>query len=374
MTAAAPGLRERLWWGERPSARDRVAGTPLLLAEGVFRAAAAARGALYDAGVLRAFRAGVPVVSVGNLAVGGAGKTPVAMAIAARLLRAGRRPAVLSRGYGAARGDDRVVADGERILLDAADGGDEPVLLARRLPGLRVLCGPDRARLAPRAVAAGADVLLLDDGFQHRRLARDLDVVVVDASCPWGNGHCLPAGPNREPRSALRRAGLVWLTHADRASPAALEELRTLAREATGLPPVESRHAPTGLADGRLAGAFPIGDLRGRRVALLTGVARPASVRGTVEGLGAEVVAAHDHPDHHRFSAAEVESALAGLSRAGAEMLVTTEKDAVRLPEGVAGDPRIRALRIDAEVLRGGDVLEAALARALGKPGEGGRA
>ncbi len=151
------------------------------------------------------------MVSVGNLAVGGAGKTPVALAIAGRLLAAGRRPAVLSRGYGATRTDDRVVADGDRVLLDAAEGGDEPVLLARRLPGLRVLCGPDRARLAVRAIALGADVLLLDDGFQHRRLRRDLDVVVLDASNAWGNGHCLPAGPNREPRSALGRAGLVWL-------------------------------------------------------------------------------------------------------------------------------------------------------------------
>ena len=111
-----------------------------------------------------------------------------------------------------------MVSDGERVLLDAAGGGDEPVLLARRLPGLRVLCGPDCARLAARAVALGADVLLLDDGFQHRRLGRDLDVVVLDASNPWGKRPLL-FGPNREPPSALRRAGLVWLTHADRAAP-----------------------------------------------------------------------------------------------------------------------------------------------------------
>ena len=233
---------------------------------------------------------------MGNLAVGGAGKTPVALAIAERLLEAGRRPAVLSRGYGATRGDDRVVADGERVLLDAAAGGDEPVLLARRLPGLRVLCGPDRARLAARAVALGADVLLLDDGFQHRRLARDLDVVVVDASNPWGNGHCLPFGPNREPRSALRRAGLVWLTHADRASPDALAALRALALGATGRAPVESRHAPRDLADGLLARSFPLAGLAGRRVGLLTGVARPGSVRRTVESLGATVVAAFALP------------------------------------------------------------------------------
>ena len=286
-----PGLRERLWWSRRPSAVDRLLGAPLLLAEGLFRAGAAARGALHDAGVLPSRRAAVPVVSVGNLAVGGAGKTPVALAIAARLIEAGRRPAVLSRGYGAARSDDRVVSDGERVLLDATEGGDEPVLLARRQPGLRVLCGADRARLASMAVAMGADVLLLDDGFQHRRLRRDLDVVVLDASNPWGNGHCLPYGPNREPRASLRRAGLVWLTHADRASEAELGVLRELSRRFTGRDPVESRHAARDLADGRLERTFPLSGLAGRRVGLLTGVARPESVRRTVEGLGGVVVA-----------------------------------------------------------------------------------
>ncbi len=305
------------------------------------------------------------MISVGNLAVGGAGKTPVVLAIAGRLIGTGRRPAVLSRGYGATRNDDRVVSDGERVLLDAAGGGDEPVLLARRLPGLRVLCGPDRARLAARAVALGADVLLLDDGFQHRRLGRDLDVVVLDASNPWGNGHCLPFGPNREPPSALRRAGLVWLTHADRAAPGDLGALRELAVRTTGRPPVESRHAPRDLADGRLERFFPLAEISGRRVGLLTGVARPDSVRRTVESLGASVVATFEFPDHHRFTEGRVRDAVDDSSRAGGELLVTTEKDAVRLPEGVVGDPRIRALRIDAEVLRGDEVLGTALGAAL---------
>jgi tetraacyldisaccharide 4'-kinase len=214
-------------------------------------------------------------------------------------------------------------------------------------------------------VALGADVLLLDDGFQHRRLARDLDVVVVDASNPWGNGHCLPFGPNREPRSALRRAGLVWLTHADRAPPDALAALRDLSRAATGRSPVESCHQPRDLADGLLARSFPLADLAGRKVGLLTGVARPGSVRRTVESLGAEVVAEFAHPDHHPFAEGEVAAALAEAGRGGAGFLVTTEKDAVRLPAKVAGDERIRAVRIDARVLRGDEVLDAALAAVL---------
>ena len=360
-----PGARERLWWTRTPSWPQRLLGAPLLVAEGLFRAGAAARGALFDAELLPSARAGVPVVSVGNLAVGGAGKTPVALAIAGRLIAAGREVAVLSRGYGATRNDDRVVSDGERVLLGADEGGDEPVLLARRLPGLRVLCGPDRSRLAARAVAMGADVLLLDDGFQHRRLGRDLDVVVLDASNPWGNGHCLPFGPNREPRSALRRAGLVWLTHVDRGSPAGLDALRELSIQETGRAPVESRHAPRDLVDGLLERPSPLSELAGRRVGLLTGVARPASVRHTVESLGASVVASFEFPDHHRFAEEQVSSALGEAERAGADLVVTTEKDAVRLPGGVAGDARIRAVRIDAEVLRGGDVLGLALGAAL---------
>jgi tetraacyldisaccharide 4'-kinase len=358
---------ERLWWRPDPPPAARWLLAPLVAAEGLFRAAVAARGALYDRGLLASAEAGAPVISVGNLAVGGAGKTPVAMAVADRLLRAGRRPAILSRGHGATSRAPRVVSDGRRVLLDAGEAGDEPYLLARRLPGVAVLCGPDRAALARDAVrSTGADVLLLDDGFQHRRLRRDLDVVVVDAGNPWGNGHCLPAGPNREPRSALARAGLVWLTHADRAAPAALERLRAEALRATGQPPVESRHAPRDLLDASLATGFGLASLRGRRVAVLSGIARPASVRRTLEELGAVVAVARDHPDHHRFTDAEVDEALAAGAAAGAEWLVTTEKDAVRLPAGRARDPRIRALRIEAEVLAGEPGLARALAAALG--------
>jgi tetraacyldisaccharide 4'-kinase len=217
-------------------------------------------------------------------------------------------------------------------------------------------------------VALGADLLLLDDGFQHRRLHRDLDVVVLDAANPWGNGHCLPRGPNREPRAALRRAGLVWLGHADRASPEALQGLRELARQRTGRLPVESRHAPRDLADGGLARRFPLSDLAGLRVGLLTGVAHPGSVRRTVEALGACVVEELAFPDHHRFTDREVADALSATSRAGASRLVTTEKDAVRLPAASAGDERIRVLRIDAEVVAGERELEAI----LGQVGKGG--
>jgi tetraacyldisaccharide 4'-kinase len=359
-------LLERLWWSGRPGVAGAALAGPLAIGEALFCAAAALRGGLYDAGLLRAVRAGAPVVSIGNLAVGGAGKTPTAIAVARRLAARGRTVAVLSRGYGAARADARVVADGVRILLDAAAAGDEPVLVARRLPAARVLCGPRRADLALMAVRdLGADALLLDDGFQHRGLARDLDVVVLDAVNPFGNGRLLPAGPNREPRTALRRAGLVWLSRVDQADPGALPALRALARAASGRDPVESRHAPVDVLDGALARGFGPDALHGRRVLLLAGIARPEGYRRTLAAMGAAVAVERLFPDHHRFRAAELAEALRAAEASRCELVVTTEKDAVRLPAEVAADPRVRAVRIEAQIVRGEESLEAALDAAL---------
>lgn len=360
-------LADRIWWRRDAGLGGAALLAPLWPAELLFRAGAAARGALYARGVLAAAVAPAPVISIGNVAVGGAGKTPAAIAVAERLVTRGRTVAVLSRGYGATRSDPRVVSDGRALRLGAAEGGDEPVLVARRVPGARVLCGPRRAALVPQAVALGADVLLLDDGFQHRALARDLDVVVLDAANPVGNGRLLPAGPNREPLSALARAGLAWLSRVDRAEPAALERLRRLAREATGRPPVESRHAPVDVVDGTLSASRGAGALRGRRVLLLSAIARPASFRRTAESLGAEVALERAFPDHHRFGAAELDAALAAADGARCELVVTTEKDAVRLPPERAADPRLCAIRISAELLAGADALDAALAAALAR-------
>jgi tetraacyldisaccharide 4'-kinase len=355
---------ERIWWRRDEALLVRALLSPLVVAEGLFRLGAAVRGALYDLGLARVARPPVPVVSVGNLTVGGAGKTPAAIAIGARLAALGRTVAVLSRGYGARRTDDRVVSDGRALLLGAAEGGDEPVLVARRLPGARVLCGPRRATLAIRAVEdLGADVLLLDDGFQHRALARDLDVVVLDVSNPFGNGHCLPRGPNREPRSALRRAGLVWLARVDEAAPGdpGPERLRDLAIRLTGRPPVESRHAPRDVLDGALSRSLGLPWLAGRRLLLLSGLARPESFRRTATGLGAVVAAERVYPDHHPFDDAELREALAAAGSAGCDAVLLTEKDAMRLSPERARDERLRVLRIEAEVVAGAASLDSAL-------------
>ncbi|HUK66399.1 MAG TPA: tetraacyldisaccharide 4'-kinase [Anaeromyxobacteraceae bacterium] len=353
---------EDIWW---PPSEGKGAG-PLLAAlaagEVLFRGAVAARAALYRLGIAHAARAEVPVVSIGNLAVGGAGKTPVALEVATRLKAKGWKVAVLSRGYGARRKDARIVTRGGDPLLSAADAGDEPLILARRLPGCFVLCGPKRTLLARMAVhALGAEVLVLDDGFQHRSLARDLDIVVLDATDPYGNGHLLPRGPNRESPRALGRAQLAWLTRVDRASPETLGSLRETACKVTGRAPVESRHEVVDVLDGLLGRSLGRGALKDRGTLLLCALARPGSFRATAAGLGAKVLCERVFRDHHLFTEDEVNEALRAAEAAGCEVVATTEKDAVRLPARLAGDARFRVVRIDAQVVGGGAVLDGLL-------------
>ena len=323
------------WWRRDEPAWLRAALSPLLVASGAY-----ALGAAIDRRTTRAVRARVPVISVGNLATGGAGKTPVTLSIAQRLLALGVRPAILSRGYG------RVSRAPLEVLAATSfeDGGDEPVLLKRRCPEALVFAGAHRSQLAGRAVDAGAQVLLLDDGLQHHALARDLDVVVVDASNAFGNGHLLPRGPLRESPARIDRLQrpLVWLTRCDlprdpRAPRGDVESAFTLA-PATGGPGMT---AP---------------ELRGRRVFAFAGIARPESFVALLRGLGAEIAGTRFFPDHHRFTAKD----LAALPRG--DLLVTTEKDFVRLPQA----PGIAAVPVDLRVLRGEDVLAARLREVMG--------
>ena len=316
------------WW-QREAPLWTLALAPL---EWVYRA-----GAAVDRAATHPARASVPVISVGNLTVGGAGKTPVALGLAQRLIARGRKPAVLSRGYGR-RGREplRVAPD-----ANAADVGDEPLLLARR--GLTVFVGPDRSRLARLAVEQGADVLVLDDGLQHHGLARDLDVVVADASNLFGNGHLLPRGPLREPPAALSRVrrGLLWLTRCDLPRDPRVTELPRW-------PTVESDYAASAP------------ELRGKRVFLFAGIARPGSFEATVRALGAEIAGARWFRDHYFYTQYDLRTLRA---EAGGALLVTTEKDLVRIP-----DPRdgIAAVPVDVRVLRGQVELDAALDSALG--------
>lgn len=331
------GLLEEAWCGRAP-----VTSAALVPLSWAYGAGEALHRALYRAGLRHAARASAPVISVGNLVVGGAGKTPVTLELARRFTAAGHRVGILSRGYGRDNSHERlVVSEGHGPCVDAAAGGDEPVWLARKAPSAIVVVARERAAAAVEAVRLGADLLLLDDGFSHHALARDADVLVVDDAWRFGNGRLLPAGPLREPLGSISRASLAWLTrtHADAPVPEGLAHL----------PLVRSTYAPSGLVDLSLAPREPLSSLAGRRVLAVCGIARPRAFEASLASLGAQVASLRAFADHHRFLADEVAALLREADALHCEWIVTTEKDAMRLP----ADPsnRFRALAMALEVV-----------------------
>jgi tetraacyldisaccharide 4'-kinase len=292
-----------------------------------FGALASLRVAAYRRGLRRRARLAGPVVSVGNLSVGGSGKTPVVARVATILREAGEAVAVLSRGYGGSfRGEALVVSDGTTVLAGASEAGDEPVMLARALPGVVVAVGPRRDAVG-RAVEArfGPRVHVLDDGFQHLRLERDLDLVCLDVRDL--EDRPLPAGRLRERPSALARADLVLLTRIEAASEAALRAL-----EAQLGPERTFRVARRVAGWTRLDGAPAAPPSRGF---LLAAIARPERFERDVAGAGVAVLGRAFFRDHHRCRTGELAAVAAQARAAGAEAIVTTAKDAVRL-EGAA--------------------------------------
>lgn len=286
------------------------------------------------------------IVSVGALTVGGAGKTPLAARLAAGLHARGWRVVLASRGYkGSARAPVTLVSDGAHVRASAAEAGDEALVLAAHAPGVPVLVGRDRGVVGTEAAARfGAEILVLDDGFQHHRLARDLDIVSLDGRAGLGNARVLPAGPLREPRSSLRHAD--WICIVDDTGAPPRGAARGLAKHVrSGGFVLRARRRPSALfsLDGRTR--RPLASLAGRRVGLLCGIARPASFRRSVESLGAQVVCERHFPDHHAFAPRD----LHGLDPA-AEVWLTTEKDAIKILPAWAPGTAIEVLQIELEI------------------------
>lgn len=307
--------------------------------------AVAARNAAYDRGWKATQRAAVPVISVGNITLGGTGKTPMVEWLARWFRDRGVRVALISRGYG-----------------NTAGINDEGLVLEENLPDVPHLQDPDRVRLATIAVdELETELIILDDGFQHRRLARDLDIVMLDALDPFGLGRLFPRGLLREPVSSLSRAGVVVLSRADLLDPAARDALRReIQRRAPGVPFLEARHAPRDLIDGD-GDSFPLADLGGAQVAAFCGIGNPEGFRRTLAPLCSRVLDLKVFPDHHAYSAGDVTGLAAWAQDLGANLALTTQKDLVKLRTAMLGTVPLRALRIGLEITDGRPALEGML-------------
>jgi tetraacyldisaccharide 4'-kinase len=314
-------------------------------------AATRLRRALHAAGLLPTTALPAPVVSVGNLSAGGTGKTPLVEHCVRALRALGARPVVLARGYGPKPG--------------AGGLNDEGLVLAENLPGLAQRQDPDRVAAGRAALAAGeGDCLLLDDGFQHFRIARDLDLVALDARDPFGGAL------RREGRGGLRRAGFAVLTRAGRAGPEGLAAARrAVASVAPGLPVAAADHEPAAVVPLGGGEAEPPSSLRGRRVFACAGIADPGSFEDSLRALGAEVLGARRFPDHGLVSLASLDAAFDEARRLGAERVLVTQKDAVKLAATGGGPPPVpvAALRIRIRFLEGEDSLADALGAALAR-------
>jgi len=318
---------------------SRILGVPYCLAMKL-------RNLLYSCGIRKSYESPIPVICVGNITTGGTGKTPMTVLVTSLLGRLGRNPAILTRGY-------------------MATGGfsDEAVLL-KQLTGAEVIVNPDRAAGAVEAESRGADTVVMDDGFQHLRLSRNLDIVLVDASRPFGNGACLPAGRLREPLSGLRRAGIIVITRSDQVDPDTLEKLeKTIAVLAPGIPIVTAVHRPE-FVTGPEGGRLPLEFLEDRKSFLFCGLGNADSFFKTAESAGAKIAGTLKFPDHADYDPRAVSRLNNVAGETDAEVLFTTQKDAIKLDTSSLNLPLFQ-LAVKMEITRGEIQFEEAVKTAL---------
>jgi tetraacyldisaccharide 4'-kinase len=331
---------------------DRTGPWPMLQRAGLwtlslgYRLGVGWRNRAFDRGRRKICRAKVPVVSVGNLTVGGTGKTPCVEFVARFYRQLGLQVTLLSRGYGSEAGRN-----------------DEALVLEENLPDVPHLQGADRAALATTAVEElESDILVLDDGFQHRQLHRDLDIVLIDATCPWGHGYLLPRGLLREPVGSLKRADVVMLTRCDLVSPAAVQAIReTVARIKPDLPIVESTHRPAEWCNATRQTAM-LESLKDRPIAGFCGLGNPDAFRQTLVKLGLNVTTWRTFPDHHPYTKDHVEELRSWARQLPADAaVVTTQKDLVKIRLDRLGERQLWALKIQLDMTSGQDALEGLL-------------
>ena len=355
---------------EPGSDRNHSAGINFLLSvlKGVsfiFSAVVSIRYFLYRTGLMRRYPLGIQVISIGNVTAGGTGKTPVTEIFARTLAAEGRKVAILSRGYRRKEAPwwqrmftqviepPLVVSDGKRVLLDSATGGDEPYMLASNLPGVAVVVDRNRVKAGRYAISRlGCDTIILDDGFQYQKLKHSVEVVLVDATNPFGNGNMLPRGILREPARNLKRADIIFLTKCRGDVSAVKEEIRKYNRTAEI---VVCNHSPRVLKDVWSREEYPLSWLEGKTLCTLSGIASPKGFENSLRHLGARVVWCDRYADHHRYDSSEVLYALNRTADMGADALVTTEKDAVRFPRFETTPVKCLYLRIAIEIFEGAE-------------------
>lgn len=320
---------------------------------------------LYRIRVFRSRSVTAWVISVGNITLGGTGKTPVVEHLARLLHSRGRKVAVISRGYRRKTGPrwrrikekilgaptTRIVSDGNNILLNSQVAGDEPYLLAANLDGIPVLINRNRAKAALYAVRRlKADTIILDDGFQHLGLKRDLDIVLIDSNHPFGNNHIFPRGILREPPRNLSRADMILVTKAREGQQEELKsQLRKYNQKAEIL---ECRHNPVYLRDVRTSIKTSLEFIKGTKAATLAGIANPYEFEQSLRELGVEVIYSRRFADHHSYTQQELIDTLNRAYKRGAEILLTTEKDAVRFPRLPPGKIPVFFLRVQIDSVR----------------------
>ena len=297
---------------------------------------------LYKWGLLKQVKLDCFVISIGNITVGGTGKTPTAKVLARYIQKLGYKVAILNRGYRAKwKGDVGIVSDGNKVFMSADEAGDEAYLLARSLPDIPVLIGTDRTITGKYAIDNfGVDVVILDDGYQHWQLKRDLNILLVDAINIFGNGHMLPRGTLREPLSHLDRADICLLTKVDQASKGACNEIKqTLQKYNDHALIVESTHKPLcfieigNLFNREAREVLPVNMMKGHRVIAMSAIGNPASFEQTLSDIGAVITESLRFPDHHDYTADEIIEVMKQAEEQGAEAIIVTDKDAVKIPE-----------------------------------------
>jgi len=357
-------------FGERRGKKAALLRGVLFGLSKVFLIIVKGRRWLYEARIIRDHPLGVQVITVGNLTVGGTGKTPVVEKLARVLTDQGRKVAILSRGYRSKPPPltqrwknklllqdeivpPRVVSDGKSLLLNSEDAGDEPYMLASNLKDVVVLTDKDRVKSGRYAIEQfGCDTLLLDDGFQYWKLAgRRRDIVLVDAQQPFGNEHLLPRGTLREPPEHIRRADTIFITKSDGETAGLRARIRKHNPNA-GI--IECVHWPLFFED-----VFnpdqreQIGWLKGKKVATLSGIAQPESFEQSLLQQGAELVYTKRFADHHRFNQQEILNTINRAKKRRADVILTTQKDAVRFPKIDRRDLPIFYMRVEIKILSG---------------------